>query len=66
MIPSYVCMNTYVYTDMSSSNLGSALQCSPETDVCLHRDYIKALRLKQVCQFRSKCLRAITLLRLQK
>lgn len=66
MIPSYVCMNTYVYTDMSSSNLGSALQRSPETDVCLHRDYIKALRLKQVRQFRSKCPRAITLLMLQK
>lgn len=66
MIPSYVCMNTYVYTDMSSSNLGSTFQRSPEADVCLHRDYIKALRLKQVLQFRSKHLRAITLLRLQK
>lgn len=66
MIPSYVCMNTYVHTDTSSSNLGSALQRSPKANVCLHRDYIKALRLKQVLQFRSKRLRDIILLLLQK
>lgn len=59
-------MYEHIRKDMSSPNLGSALQRSPEVDGCLHRNYIKALRLKQVLQLRSKRLRAITLLRLQK
>lgn len=55
-----------IYTEMSSSNLGSPLQSSPEAALGLHKDSIKELSFKQVLRFRSKCFWAISLLILKK
>lgn len=53
-------MHEQIHTDVSSSNLRSPLQSSPEAAVCPHEDSVKGATFKQVLWFRSECLWAIT------